>query len=262
MSDQYSHRQSSDYDSTFINSLENIIELFTNTLKQSSGDSFREALTNNDLESFLGKSTFPRNPFRIGPENKKLYELALHNNTELSYDEFKQCIDELSKLTNGESTKELLQKVLDSKELFQNNETKGYVSLLKKLTDILDIETLLDQELVPNILSLKNASEILSSRSPESKRIPISQEDMMTWLEKIEKKFDISDEVSKTNIADFIRIALIDQNNKEEFKHRLDSPSYINNYWEKNIPAPTLFEFDNEQQAQDLTTNIIADSPP
>ncbi len=95
----------------------------------------------------------PKNSFKKEPEIKKLYELVLSNKN-LSYIEFQQYTDELSKLINKQQpSKEFLQKILELEKPLQNNESL-FLSLLKKLTDILGIETLINRKLVPDIMSL------------------------------------------------------------------------------------------------------------
>ncbi len=79
---------------------------------------------------------------------------------------------------------------------------------------------------------------------------------MMTWLEKIEKKFDISEEVSKTNMEHFILIALGKQDSQDEFMRA------ILHFSQRGIPNSKLFEVYNKRQAQDLALAITADSPP
>jgi hypothetical protein len=235
-----------------LNSPENIIQLFINTLQKSSTDSFSKAVENSDLKNFVEKLLpLSPNPFSIEPASQKLYELALsHKN--LSYDDFQKYINELSKLLeNFKPSKEILQEALQTTAELNPSETLS-ISLLKQLAHIFDLETIISEGLFP-VISLPSSSGKRDSEIYYNNQ-PIYQEDIIGWLEKIEQRFDTSEEPSKTNIAGFIKSALNYPNNKASF--------IVKSKVATSATDPMLFEFNNEEQSQGFAFTTIADSPP
>ena len=235
-----------------LNSPENIIQLFINTLQKSSTDSFSKAVENSDLKNFVEKLLpLSPNPFSIEPASQKLYELALsHKN--LSYDDFQKYINELSKLLeNFKPSKEILQEALQTTAELNPSETLS-ISLLKKLAHIFDLETLIHERFF-SIISLPSSSGKKDFKIDYNNQ-PIYQEDIIGWLEKIEQRFDTSEEPSKTNIKGFIQSALRYRDHKASFIAQSKMATSAANLM--------LFQFYNKEQAESFNHATIADSPP
>jgi hypothetical protein len=227
-----------------------IITLFKDTLKKSSPDSFDQALANRDLLNLLKAASV-----QIQPEYEKLYKLSLLNK-DLSSPEFHDYLLNLRALVSTNQPEKTLLKVLALEESHIKNPSEALsISVLKKLADIFDINTLITRDFL-QVINLTNPLEDSPTENSENK---ISQQDILNWLTKIKENFQVNDEASKIDCSNFIQLALKYKENKNNFLETIRNSSNTNQSDDFNRQ---LFQVNSLPEAQKLIGNIFADSPP